>query len=72
MNSDDDYASEVELDDGFSAWGVAAILINGIGEVAEAVNTVCQNLSVELAYRHNTTVDQTNFITAIKAGLDKL
>lgn len=72
MNPDDDYDDEVELDEGFSAWGVAAILINGIGDVAEAVSTVCQNLSIELAYRHNTTADQTNFITAIKAGLDKL
>jgi hypothetical protein len=77
MHDDDDsseymYVTEVELEHGFSVWGMAAIVLKGAGEMAETVQSVCENMAVELVYRHNTTVDQANFITTIKAGLDKL
>lgn len=74
MNPDDDelFADEVELDNGFSIWGITAIMVNGIGEVAEVMHTACQHLAVGLAYRHNIQVDKANFITTIRTGLDRL
>ena len=71
-DSDEGYEAEVELDNGMTAWGIAAILVAGIGEVASAVNSACENVAVELAHRHNAEVDKGRFIGSVRAGLERL
>ena len=63
---------ESELDYGFTAYGVAAVLFTGVAEVAGVVADTFDALAAQLSFLHNRNVDRERFIGSVHAGIERL
>jgi hypothetical protein len=75
---DDDYDEYIELIDedmlapGSTVWGTAWIVVSAITDTITAHRNFWDNLRTDLAYRHNRSVDQSEFIGSVEAGIEHL
>lgn len=63
---------ETSLSYGFSRYGVAAILFNGVADILESLAHTVGSLGGEFSYLHNRNVDRERFVGSVEAGLERL
>lgn len=74
---DEDYEdtyldAEGVLSSGTTVWSVGWVFATAVADIAEAHTRFWENVRVELAHRHNQSIDQSDFIGSVEAGIEKL
>ena len=71
---DDDIALEDEgmLSPGATVYSLGWILATVVADIAHAHTRFWDNLRTDLAYRHNRSIDESDFIGSVEAGIEKL
>lgn len=57
---------------GSTVWSAACVIVTAVGDIAHAGARFWDNLRTELAYRHNKSIDQSEFIGSVEAGIERL
>ena len=60
------------LSPGATVYSLGWILATVVADIAHAHTRFWDNLRTDLAYRHNRSIDESDFIGSVEAGIEKL